>query len=127
MQNNGGELIAIPTTTVLEDGVTYYATQSINGCESLYYMVTVSVTAGVDGFGLSRLVVYPNPALDVITVTNDNVITKLTVTNLLGQMVITQNVNAETIQVNLAGLAAGTYILQVATADASTTVKIVKQ
>ncbi|MES2487368.1 MAG: T9SS type A sorting domain-containing protein, partial [Bacteroidota bacterium] len=127
VQNNGGELLSIPAITVLEDGVTYYATQSINGCESLYYMVTVSLTAGVDGFGLSRLVVYPNPALDVITVTNGNVITKVAVTNLLGQTVLTQNVNAETTQVNLSGLAAGTYILQVATANASTNVKIVKQ
>jgi len=127
VQNSGGELLSIPDTTVLEDGVTYYATQTTNGCESLYYMVTVSLTAGVDGFALSHLVVYPNPTHDVITITNSNAITTVAVTNLLGQTVLTQNVNAETTQVNLSGLAAGTYILQVANANASTTVKIVKQ
>jgi hypothetical protein len=127
VQNNGGEMVAIPSTTVLEDGVTYYASQSINGCESSYYMVTVSLIAGTDGFGFTRLVVYPNPTKDVLTVTNTAAITKVAVTNLLGQTVITQNVNAETVQVNLSGLAAGTYILQVYSGSASTNVKIVKQ
>lgn len=42
---NGGTLL--PSSTVLVNGTTYYATQTLNGCESTTFAVTVSVGTGV--------------------------------------------------------------------------------
>jgi hypothetical protein len=71
--------------------------------------------------------VYPNPATDVITVTNNAAISLVTVTNLLGQTVLNQANTADTAKINVAALAQGTYILRVYSAGAAATVKIVKQ
>jgi GEVED domain/Secretion system C-terminal sorting domain/Ig-like domain CHU_C associated len=123
----GTTYVEVAATTELVNGETYYVSQSVNGCESGFTAITVTSEAGVEGFGLSRLVVYPNPTKDVVTLTNSSAITKVEVVNLLGQTVIAQNPNAENVQVDLANLASGTYLVRVATANASTTVKVVKQ
>lgn len=127
VQNDAMEYVEVPATTALVDGETYFATQSLNGCESTYFGITVSQVAGVEGFGLSRLVVYPNPTKDVVTLTNSETITKVEVVNLLGQTVVAQNPNAESVQVDLTNLASGTYMVRLATANATATVKVVKQ
>jgi len=117
----------IPTTTVLEDGVTYYVSQATNGCESELLAVTADQVAATSSFSKANLKVYPNPTTDVVTVSNNTAISKVTVTNLLGQTVISQTANADTVQVNLASLSAGTYILQITAEGASANVKVVKQ
>jgi hypothetical protein len=125
--NDAWQYVEIPATTVLENGATYYVTQTVNGCESTYFAITVSQVAGTGHFGLSSLVVYPNPAQDIITLTNSDAITGVAVVNLLGQTVLTQSADSQTVQVDLTRLAAGTYLVQVATANASATVKVVKK
>ncbi|KOS07149.1 hypothetical protein AM493_14695 [Flavobacterium akiainvivens] len=127
IQNIAMEYEEIPATTALTDGGVYYATQSVNGCVSPYFSVTVSQVTSIKNFGLSRLSVYPNPTQDIITLTNSEAITKVEVVNLLGQTVITQNTNTETVQVDLSKLASGTYLVRVATANANATVKVVKK
>ncbi|WP_131450734.1 GEVED domain-containing protein [Flavobacterium subsaxonicum] len=117
----------IPTTTVLEDGVTYYVSQATNGCESELLAVTADQVAATSSFNKASLKVYPNPTTDVVTVSNNTAISKVTVINLLGQTVISQTANTDTVQVNLASLSAGTYILQITAEGASANVKVVKQ
>jgi hypothetical protein len=122
----GDTYTAIDTDTVLEDGTTYYVSQTSATCESDYLAITVSQVADRDEFKFANLSVYPNPTRDIVTVSNSNPITKVTVLNLLGQTVFEQKVNAETVQVNLSNLAAGTYILQVSNEGSSKSVKIIK-
>jgi len=116
----------VDTDTVLEDGATYYVTQTTTNCESDYLEITVSALVGRDTFKFANLSVYPNPTKDVITVSNSSAISNVKVVNLLGQTIINQNANTETVQVNLSEIAAGTYILQVNTEGASTSVKVIK-
>ena len=42
-----------------------------------------------------------------------NKITQLTITNLIGQQVYTQEYNTETVQVNVAGLPNGIYFIKI--------------
>jgi hypothetical protein len=123
-----GDYEVIPVDTVLEEGLTYYVTQNTNGCESDYFELTVTMeVVGIDKFTLSNLKVYPNPANNEITVSNSTAISQVTVTNLLGQSVISQKAATDTVQVNLSSLSAGTYILQVIAGNGVSTVKVVKQ
>ncbi|TRW22659.1 T9SS type A sorting domain-containing protein [Flavobacterium zepuense] len=123
-----GDYEVIPVDTALEEGFTYYVTQTTNGCESDYFEVTVTMdVVGTDKFTFKNLKVYPNPATDIVTVANSTAIERVTVTNLLGQQVLSQDANESVININLTDLSSGTYILNITSQGANANVKIVKQ
>jgi hypothetical protein len=71
---------------------------------------------------------YPIPATDILTVTNTQDLTQITIYNLLGQEVLNQKANTSTATVNLSGLASGSYILRAWTGNGkSASINIVKQ
>ncbi len=118
---------AISDETLLEDGATYYCSQWIDGCESAFLAVTANEVLSTKGFGLKNLLVYPNPANDVINITNDDAISRITITNLLGQKVLEDTVDGNAVQVNIQHLQQGNYILQVYTNNGMASLKIAKR
>jgi hypothetical protein len=70
----------LPLTTVIVDGTTYYASQTINGIESIERpAVTVkSGTLGIDELAFKNFSYYPNPVKNGITISNDSVIDEVT-------------------------------------------------
>jgi len=125
--NDESLFVEIPNSTVLEDGVTYFVTQSNGNCISEYHPITVSSTAGLKNIAQNSLLVYPNPANGIVTVQNSALISQIAISNLLGQRVITQKANDNVAQVNIASLSAGTYIVQVTTAAGIATARVIKQ
>lgn len=123
---DGGNLQEIGLDHVLQDGVTYYVTQTIDDCESEPLAITANEVLGTPTFSLKNLAVYPNPVVDVLTVSYNDTITDVKVINMLGQVVIVQNVNAEKAEINTSALQNGSYILKVATVKGEAAVKIVK-
>lgn len=121
-----GEYVAVETTTALADGVTYYVAQTVGTCTSDYTAVIANLTANTDQFGIKSLVVYPNPANNVLNITANENITHLVLNNLLGQKVMEQKANGTNAQLNVSSLAAGTYLLQVTAGSKSGTIKVVK-
>lgn len=95
-------------------------------CEALWN------AEGIKENTLSEMKIYPNPASDQVTL---NVISKetthanLSVTNLMGQVVYTQNVSLETgsnqYELNVTNFAAGFYLVNVRTNAGSTTQKLI--
>lgn len=120
--------VSVPVGTVLEDGVTYYVKQVVGACESEMLAVTANAVLGRSSFDVKSLMVYPNPAADVLTVSGKTDLSEVVVSNLLGQEVIRQKVNGNSTQINISRLPQASYILQVYTAQgASASIKIVKQ
>ena len=76
---------------------------------------------------MSSFVAYPNPVKDVLNLSYSSTITNVKVTNLLGQQVINKNVNDTNVQVNMADLAVGTYIVNISSGDLIHTIKVIKQ
>lgn len=126
-RSEDGLYIEVPTTTVLVDGTTYYANQSIATCTSNYLAITVQKVLSTESFTFSNLSVYPNPVTDNINITNTPAITRVLVTNLLGQTVIDRETYSTTVQLNTSGLQAGTYILQVYSGNNNAVVKLIKK
>ncbi|MDV6169143.1 GEVED domain-containing protein [Flavobacterium sp. DG1-102-2] len=126
VKNDADEYIAVSNDTALEDGTTYYVSQTVGTCTSDYLAVTVSVTAGRTSFDMNSLKVYPNPTRDIITIANNDNITNVKVITLLGQTVIDQNTNTQNVQIDLSDLAAGNYILEVKGYGGSANLKVVK-
>ena len=59
------------------------------------------------------LSVYPNPAHDEVNVTAANKITGITITNLLGQQMSSQQYNSAAVRVDVQGLPVGLYFMKV--------------
>jgi hypothetical protein len=55
----------------------------------------------------------PNPASTTLTITSPNKINTITITNLLGQTVYTHEYNADKIQVDVADLPGGMYLVKI--------------
>ena len=128
VMNEAMELVPVEPTEALVDGETYYISQSVNDCESEYLAVTASIDLATQTFGIKGLQVYPNPADNVVNLSANGVIANATLSNLLGQTVMVKQNNANSMQMDISALAAGTYVLSIRSAEgASASVKIVKQ
>ena len=120
---------SLNTTTEVEDMTTYYATQTIDNCESdeaLAVLIEVEPLS-VNGFDITSVKTYPNPVKDSLTITAEHELTEIQLFNLLGQMVISQKANGNAVSVDMSSLTAGTYILKIKALNSEKTLKIVKQ
>lgn len=123
--SGGNEL---PSSQVIMAGTSYYASQTVNGCES---PIRSKVTAGIDlstgTFERSQLQYYPNPVGAVLNLSYSETINSVAVYDLLGQQVLQASPNADQTEINVSGLASGTYVMKVLSGNNSKTVKIIKR
>jgi len=70
---------------------------------------------------------YPDPVKDHLTITYTQNISKVEITNTLGQMIQQRNISAANANIDLSGYAAGVYLVKVTADEGYKTVKIVKQ
>ena len=126
---DGGNIL--PPTTLLVEGTTYYASQSINGCESRItnstrFAVTVYNILGNKGFDKNTLQVYPNPVDNVLTVSFVENIKSITVYNAVGQKIMVKNPAQKETKLDLSDVNAGVYFIKVEAAGNRQTIRIVK-
>mgnify|MGYP001762529074 FL=1 len=99
--------------TQLVNGTTYYATQTVNGCQSAYLAVTIEVVLKTDDKGGIKFSYYPNPVKDKLRIISSVAITHVEVYTLHGQKVISQSWNATTGELNMIQLEEANYIVRV--------------
>lgn len=118
----------LPMNTLLVDGTTYYAAQTVWGIESLERTpVTVHSTLGTEDTVFKGLMTYPNPVSDILTIKNNNAVDSITVYNSLGQKVAETSLAATEVQISLSGLADGIYMVKIASEGKEKVIKVVKQ
>lgn len=106
----------LPLTTVLVNGVTYYASQTVNGIES---KDRLAVTAKLNGslstpdFDLAGFKFYPNPVKNILTVNNTSVIDEVQIISISGESVLLKKINNTHSEIDLSNLSTGVYILKV--------------
>jgi hypothetical protein len=112
----------------LSDGTVYYRLKQVDRDGSVHYSDVVTVKAAAAGSVVTApLSFYPNPATDVVTVSNASLSGQaVSIRDLMGREVRRTTVAADG-QVSLRDLPAGTYLLQVRDGAALTTRRIVKQ
>jgi len=106
----------VDSSTLIVSGVTYYASQTLNSCESsnrLAVTMTLGSCLGIDGFVKLQMSVYPNPTRDFVIVNANQIIEKVELLNLLGQTLITKSFNENEVKVYLDNLPTATYLLRV--------------
>ena len=118
---------ALPMDTPLQDGVTYYASQTVNGMESLERTpVEVFYILGDNDLLFSNLSYYPNPVSDILVLSNNSTIDSALVCNIVGQAVLQKEVNDTTASLDVSGLARGVYFVRITSGKAERTIKIIK-
>lgn len=70
---------------------------------------------------------YPNPVKDIFNLSYSSEISSVRVINMIGQEVLSKNINATSTQIDMSQLSAGTYIMNVTVGDAIKTLKVIKQ
>jgi hypothetical protein len=119
---------ALPNTTQLVNGENYFATQTIGECTSTeIFVVVIDVVLGRDTFNKDAFNYHPNPVKDVLNLSYSTEITSITVFNLLGQQVISQQPNAADVKLDMSSLAEGAYIVNVASGNIVKTIKVIKK
>ncbi|SHL42803.1 T9SS type A sorting domain-containing protein [Flavobacterium saccharophilum] len=129
-KNNKANDTPLPLTTVLVDGTTYYASQTINGVES---KERLAVTAKLNGalstpnFVLPNFTFYPNPVLHSLTISNTAVIDEVEIFSVAGKSILAKKINSEHSEIDLSNIASGFYFLKVNSEGQTKTIKIVKK
>lgn len=90
---------------------------------SLTYDTAMAVTE----FGQQKLIVFPNPAENILHLNSTEPIDRLQIFNIIGQSVFDKAVNEKTLKVDLSGFAPGNYLLKVYTAYGTSMRKFVKK
>jgi hypothetical protein len=116
------------TVTFTADGTTTYFIM-VEGFSTAVgaFEMSISCVLGTSSFDTNSFVAYPNPVKDVLNLEYNSEISSVRVMNLLGQEVISRNINANATQVDMSQLSAGAYIVNVIVGDAVKTIKVVKQ
>lgn len=116
----------IEAGTVLVNGATYYATQTINECESAALAVTVEVVLGTDNTATIDFKYYPNPVAENITITYKSNIEEVEVYTLIGQKVLVARYSGTAVSLDMSKLQQATYMVKVKSAEHSKTFLVVK-
>ncbi len=92
--------------------------------EMISINVLISVTVGINENGEKEfVVVYPNPATDMLNINSNGDVTNVRLINTIGQVVFDNVTN----QINVSELESGVYFIQIDTKNGSTTQKILIQ
>lgn len=90
--------------------------------------ISVDVALSRDDFSTEAIKHYPNPVKDLLNLSYSQDISSAEVYNLMGQKVLSQEINAPQAQINMANLPSGTYIVKVkSSSEQIQTLKISKQ
>jgi Secretion system C-terminal sorting domain len=125
--NKSAATTPLSPTTPIVIGATYYATQTVNGIESLDKLpVTVSNILSTSNIALSNLKLYPNPVTENLMISNDTNISIVEIYSTTGQRILVEKPNntATIIHTNILGN--GLYFVKISTENVSQIVKIVK-
>lgn len=118
----------LPNTTVLVNNTTYYATQTVNGCESTSSLaVTVTVSLGVNEFDSKVFTYYPNPVENELNLSYSYGLTAVKVFDNLGRQVYFKKLNEDSVKVDMSSMVRGVYFVEVTSKDSSKTIRVIKK
>lgn len=126
--NRSAASSVLPMNTILVNGMTYYASQTINGYESPTRLeVKVQTALSNNQFKFKDLKYSPNPIVDVLHIQSEDVIKKVSVCNTLGQEVYRQECNTLELNLELAYLVSGNYFIKVESDSKQQVFKVIKK
>ncbi len=124
----GGSVVS--GSTLLVSGTTYYASQTVTGCESIARLAVTMTTGSclaTDVFDLNGFTYYPNPVSSILTLNYSEELTNIKISNLLGQHILSKTIHATSADIDMSNLPSGTYFVEVYAGDVSKIIKLLKK
>lgn len=90
-------------------------------------VIFIETALGSDEITFSKVVVYPNPVKDILNLSFDKEISKVSILNLLGQEVISKSMSSNEGTIDVSNLPIGTYVVKVTSENLVKTLKIIKE
>ena len=123
---------SLPNTTPLTDNNTYFAAQSIGGCESRNTLtnrlaVTTLLVLDAPSFSANTVKIKPNPVLDVLQIESSVQIEKAQVFSLDGREIQSETVPFNSTSIDLRNLNSGVYFIVLSAKSGKVTQKIIKK
>ncbi|MFC4164220.1 T9SS type A sorting domain-containing protein [Epilithonimonas zeae] len=118
----------LPGTTLISNNSTYYATQTVDGCES---KIALAINAYNETLNVSdinknsQITLYPNPVKDVLNLASESKMDKVIISDYSGRKLLEKSLNGSKI-VDVQSLVKGTYLIQIFTEKGAETIKFVK-
>jgi hypothetical protein len=123
---------SLPDTTSLTDNNTYFAAQSIGGCESRNTLsnrlaVTTLLVLDSPTFSAKAVKIKPNPVVDVVHIESSVQIEKVQIFSLDGREVLSELGPFNSTTVDARNLNAGVYFIALSAKSGKVTQKIIKK
>ncbi len=116
------------TKTLLVNSKTYFATQTLNGCESNTSLaVTVTVTLGINDFDSNAFSYYPNPVINELNLSYTYGLTTIKIFDSMGRRVYFKKMNEDSVKVIMSTMPRGVYSVEVTSNKGVKTFKIIKK
>lgn len=121
---------SLPLSTILVDGTTYYASQTIDGIESVDRL---AVTAKINGslatpeFEFNGFTFYPNPVKHILYIKNQSIIEYVQIFSISGKSLLFKKINNIKAEIDLSNLSRGMYILNVKSDGKGKAIKFIKE
>ena len=119
----------LPASTVIQNSTTYYAAQTVNGCESITRQ-PITMTNGAclsnENFDEASFSYYSNPTTGKVFFSYAQPIEKISVSNILGQVILENKNNTNEAEIDLSGFAGGTYLFKIISNNQVKIIKVVK-
>lgn len=122
--------VTLPETTVLVDGTTYYASQTIDGIESENRLAVTAKLSGnlsTPDFVLPNFKNYPNPVERILSISNTSTIDEIEIVSISGKSILSKKINNTHSEIDLAPISSGFYFLKVTSEGKTKTVKFIKK
>ena len=119
----------LPSNTVLSHNTTYYAAQTVYNIESSDRLAVTALDnlMSTDSQEFAAISHYPNPVKDILNITNGNEMQSAIVSNMLGQEVMSKDINSSNTTIDLSGLGKGVYLIKLSSGGKTKTLKIIKE
>ncbi|MDR6969496.1 hypothetical protein J2X31_003529 [Flavobacterium arsenatis] len=126
--NDGGtDFFSMVSLTGRTPGeVLYIRAFGANGTQGSFIISAYDASLSTGSFDTSGFTSYPNPVNDILNISHTGKITNVAVYNILGQEVVSKNVNASHSKIDMSDLAKGTYLVKVTGEDGMKVIKVVK-
>ena len=106
----------LPSTTTVVYGTTYYASQTVNGCESTDRLAVTVINSGCLSTNENitfRVNLYPNPVSEILNIKYDNPISQIEIYSMNGQKVSTIVQKSNHYKVDFSKYPSAAYLVKV--------------
>ena len=92
-------------------------TTTNKNCTAENWLTVTSNDMGIEGIENVDVNIYPNPAIRIVNLSSDKMLSEVVIYNAIGQVVVSQNIDGNQTQLDLGNLASGNYTMRIVAAN----------